>query len=214
MLHQANIIIHVLAGILAMLIAIVPYASQKGGATHNRYGRIFLYLMAVVIITALNGVIFFRDRPFLTVVTMQSFYLAYSGYRVLKTKTTGFTTMDFSVMVIVLFSLLLFLWDFRNANILWSPVIVYYLCGYLILILAFDILRYFVPGLIKYKRFWIYEHIWKISGAFGALVSAGAGTVFAQYEPWNQIVPAAFTTWWLIFCLFYFPRKVPSKKAV
>lgn len=207
MLHEINIIVHVLAGIIAMFIAIVPYASKKGGKVHAQYGRYFLYLMAIVIITALNGVLFFRDRPFLTVVTMLSFYMAYSGYRVLKTKPRGFTKIDFAVMLLVLLSLGSFLYQFRTAKILWSPVVVYYLSGYLGLVLAFDIIRFVLPKLIKNERFWVYEHIWKMTGAFSALVSAGAGTVFEAYEPWNQIVPAVVTTIWLLFCLFYFPKQ-------
>jgi len=208
MIHHANIIIHVLAGIIAMLIGVGAYASAKGGNTHKRFGRWFLYLMAVVIVTALNGVIFFRDRPFLTVVTFLSFYMAYSGFRVLKTKDKGFARVDFLVMIVVLVILGLFVNNFRSANILWNPFVVYYLSAYLGLVLLFDISRFLKPNLIRNPRFWLYDHIWKMTGAFSALISAGAGTVFSEYEPLNQIVPAVVTSIWLIFCLVYFPKKM------
>lgn len=50
--------------------------------------------------------------------------------------------------------------------------------------------------------------------AFIRLVSAGAGTVFAGYEPWNQLVPVAVGNALLIFALIYFPRKLFKLTAV
>ncbi len=207
MLHQVNIFVHVLAGIVGIFIAIVPYVSKKGGTVHRKYGRVFLWLMAIVIITALNGVLIFVDRPFLTVVTLLSFYSAYSGFRVLKTKEKGFEWIDFAVMVLVLAVAFGFLFGMSNANVLWHSSVVYYMLGYVIALVGFDALRFFWPKLISNPKFWLYEHIYKITGAFGALISAGAGTVFAAFEPYNQILPASFTTLWLVFCLIYFPRK-------
>ena len=90
--------------------------------------------------------------------------------------------------------------------------IIYYLLIYLFLIISFDLLRFFFPNLIRMRGFWLYEHIYKITGAFTALVSAGVGTVFASWEPYNQIVPAALSTFWLIFCLIYFTR--PKRRNV
>lgn len=206
-MHSINIFVHVLAGLIAILIAFIPYYSTKGGATHRRFGRIFLGLMAIVIITAMNGVLIFRDRPFLTVVTLLSFYTSYSGFRVLKTKEQGFQTIDFLVMVLVMVVAVSFVLKMKTANVVWNQSVVYYLLGYVFLIVGFDSLRYFLPNLIRVKKFWLYEHIYKITASFTALISAGAGTVLAAWEPYNQIIPAIFSTFWLIFCMLYFPRK-------
>lgn len=213
MLHNINIIIHIIAGVIAIGIGIIPYVSQKGGKIHRRYGYIFLGLMAIVILTALNGVIFFRDRPFLTVVTFQSFYFSYSGFRVIKTKEKGAALIDFLVMLLVAAIGISFLLKVRDANVLWNKAVVYYLLVYLLLILSFDLLRYFLPKLIRAKRFWLYEHIFKMTGAFTALFSAGMGTVLADWQPYNQIIPAIAGTFWLVFCLIYFPRLMKVKKA-
>jgi len=45
-----------------------------------------------------------------------------------------------------------------------------------------------------------------MTASFTALISAGAGTIFAEYEPLNQILPAIFSTVWLVFCLIYFSK--------
>ena len=212
MLQSINIFTHIFFGTIAIFIGLAPYFTKKGGRYHVLFGRFFLGLMTVVIITALNGVLFFRDRPFLTIVTLLSFYTSYSGYRVLKTKERGFTRQDFLIMLLVIGMAFYFMTYFQTANILWHLSVVYYLLGYVFVLVGFDIIRYFFPRLIKIKRFWLYEHIYKMTASFSALISAGAGTVLAAYEPYNQIVPAICSTLWLIFCLFYFPRQMKIVK--
>ena len=212
MMHELNILVHVIAGILGIFVAGLAYATQKRGAKHKLAGRVFLLLMAVVIITAFNGVLFFRDRPFLTIVTFQSLYTTYSGFRVLKTKEKGFALVDFIVMCLVLVVTISFIWRIQSANILWHNSILYSILSYLLMIIAFDMLRFFRPQLIKNPRFWVYDHIFKMTGSFSALISAGAGTVMAKWEPYNQIIPAIFTTIWLIGCLIYFSKYAKSKQ--
>lgn len=214
MLQSINIFTHVLVGTIAIFIGLAPYFTKKGGRYHILSGRLFLGLMAIVIITALNGVLFFRDRPFLTIVTLLSFYTSYSGYRVLKTKEKGFTRQDFMVMLLVIGMALYFVVHFQTANILWHISVVYYLLGYVFAIVGFDMIRYFFPNLVQIKKFWLYEHIYKMTGSFSALISAGAGTVFSAYEPYNQIVPAIFSTFLLVFCLLYFPRRMKTKSSI
>jgi len=153
MLQNINIFIHILFGIIAIFIGLAPYFTEKGGYYHRLFGRIFLGLIAVVIITAFNGVIFFRDRPFLTIVTLLSFYTSYSGYRVLKTRETGFMRQDFAVMLLVIGIAFYFVAHFQTANILWHVSVVYYLLSYVFIIVGFDMIRYFFPNLIQNKRF-------------------------------------------------------------
>lgn len=207
MLHSLNIILHVSAGIIAMAMGIVAYASVKGGKTHRKFGRLFLAFISVVILTAFTGVLVFVDRPFLTIVTLQAAYMAYTGFRVTRLKEQPFQLPDLVVMLIVLAFLGLFFLKMREATILWNQNIVSYILFYLCLILGFDLLRWLYPHLITSKGFWLYDHIYRVTGAFTALISAGAGTVMGGFEPWNQIIPAVLGTLWLIFCLFYFPRQ-------
>ncbi len=206
MLHEFNILVHISTGILAIFVALFAYATNKGSSKHKIAGRIFLFLMAAVIITAFNGVLIFRDRPFLTVVTFLSFYTSYSGYRVLKTKEKGFQLIDFIIMCFVLVVAIMFVRKIQSANILWHGSVVYYLLFYLFLIVTFDLLRYLKPKIITHPKFWVYDHIYRMTASFSALISAGAGTVFSKWEPYNQIVPAVLTTLWLVGCLFYFSK--------
>ncbi|MEM9525498.1 MAG: hypothetical protein AAGA31_02765 [Bacteroidota bacterium] len=208
MLHQANILLHVFAGLIGIIFGILAYTSVKGSDNHRKYGRNFLWLMAIVVGTALLGTVFFIDRPFLTIVAFQSGYFAFSGWRAVKLKEERFRLWDLLVAVSVAVLLGLFLWRLQTATIYWNRGIVYYLLFYLCLVLGFDLLRYFIPNLITNRRFWVYDHIFKLTSAFTALVSAGLGTVLGAYAPWSQIIPAVIATFWLIFCLIYFPRVV------
>lgn len=192
MLHQLNIIIHVIAGSLALLIGIIPYASKKGGVIHVRLGRVFLGLMAVVVLTALAGVLFFRDRPFLTLITVQSFYMATSGFRALRYKTNGPTWIDFGLTLILLGAAGLFIWGLQNANVVWHGSVVTYLLAVLLLVGSYDLLRFF--RVLKWPNAWLPEHYLKMTSAYSALLSAGMGTLMVDMEPYSQIIPSVMGT--------------------
>ncbi|MEL6274641.1 MAG: hypothetical protein AAFU03_06055 [Bacteroidota bacterium] len=208
MLHHINILLHVTAAIAALIIAFFAYGSVKGGARHRLYGRIFVGLMATVVITAFNGVLFFIDQPFLTVVTFQSFYYTYSGYRVLKTKDRGPQHIDFIIMLLVGITTIGFLVYMATMTIKWNMGILYTISGWLLTLIAYDIHRYFYPHLLQVKSLWLYEHIFKMSGAVAALISAGMGTVMQFWQPYNQIIPAILTSLGMVFVMVYFPRKM------
>jgi hypothetical protein len=74
----------------------------------------------------------------------------------------------------------------------WSPIIIYSTVGAFLLVIAYDLLRYLIPGK-KYKRhrIWVYEHIYKMTSAFAAILSAFIGTVFEEYQPHSQYLPSA-----------------------
>lgn len=191
-------------------MGIVVYASVKGGTTHRKYGRWFLGFISITITTAALGVLVFRDRPFLTVVTVQAAYMAYTGFRVLKLKGARFQLMDIFVLIGVILLVSNFFLKLQSANIVWNQQVVWYLLIYLCLILAFDVLRVIWPNLVKQPRFWLYDHVFRMTSAFGALISAGVGTVMSDLGPWSQTGSAMVATWWLIFCLVWFPRRVPK----
>ena len=77
--------VHIAAGFGAFLIAPVALATAKGGAAHKRWGKIYLWCMGGVAATALPMALY-RPVLFLALVAVFSFYLAFSGYRVLRLK--------------------------------------------------------------------------------------------------------------------------------
>lgn len=192
-LHHLNIGIHVLAGTTALIVGSIALIANKGKKTHRLMGRIFLYLIALVILTALIGVFVFARNTFLLVITVLVAYEAFSGYRILKTKSNKVKLTDVMVALIALISVTYFLYYFKSIGMIWSPVIIYSTVGYLVLLIVYDFGRYMIPARL-YTNMWLYEHILKMVSALTGLLSAFSGTVFPQYQPYSQFIPSILGT--------------------
>ncbi len=216
-LHQSNIIIHVLTGSIALLLGLIALLSLKGGKVHNRSGHLFLYLISVVILTGLLGVFVFGRNTFLLVITVLSGYVAFSGKRILTSKSNVPQTIDIGATVISLVVLAYFLYYFKSIGMIWSPVIIYSTVGALLLVIAYDLLRYLIPrATYKKHKLWVYEHIYKMTSAFSALFAAFIGTIFDQYQPHSQYIPSVIGIWIIIGFMIYFNRrglKISRRKA-
>ena len=76
---------HVGAGITALIFAPVAMLTQKGGAVHRRWGRVYFWAMFVIFISAL-ALLVVRPNIFLFIISILSFYGAFSGVRSLRRK--------------------------------------------------------------------------------------------------------------------------------
>ncbi len=190
--HQVNILLHIITGASALILGLVALLSTKGGKTHNKSGKYFLRFISIVILTGLIGVFVFGRNTFLLVITVLSGYVSFSGYRVLLSKSNTPKRIDIAAAVISLVVLVYFLYYFKSIGMIWSPVIIYSTVGALLFIITYDFLRYLIPKKTYQKhRIWIYEHIYKMTSAFFALLSAFVGTVLDQYQPHSQYIPSA-----------------------
>lgn len=205
-LHQVNIVIHVTTGTAALLLGLVALLSKKGGSIHKRCGLIFLFIIAIVILTALLGVLAFGANRFLIALTMLSGYHAFSGYRVIKSKSNRPKTWDILVSMLTLSSGIYFLYYLDSIGMIWSPVIIYSTVGALFVVIAYDFLRYLIKA-ERYKNIWLFEHIYKMIAAFTALLAAFIGTVLPQYHPYSQFLPSIAGTLLAIGSILYFHRK-------
>ncbi|MCA6073762.1 DUF2306 domain-containing protein [Fulvivirga sedimenti] len=189
--HTLNIYLHVLSGSIALLLGSIALLSKKGGKLHRRAGRLFLKVISVVIVTGLLGVFIFGRNTFLLVITVLSGYVAYSGFRVLKLKNNQVNITDILVGILTLMVLVYFLYYFREIGMIWSPVIIYSTVGALLVVIIYDFCKYLIPqSTYSEKRIWLYEHIYKMTSAFAALLSAFTGTVLDQYQPYSQFLPS------------------------
>lgn len=190
-LHKSNIIIHVLTGTIALLLGLIALLSIKGGKIHIKSGRLFLMFIIIVILTGLIGVFVFGRNTFLLVITVLSGYVSFSGYRILKLKSNRPKKLDIMLALITLAVLTYFLYHLKSIGMIWSPIVIYSTVGALIFIIIYDFLRYLIPNEpYKKHRIWVYEHIYKMTSAFSALLSAFAGTVLEQYQPHSQYLPS------------------------
>jgi hypothetical protein len=193
-------------------LASLQYVSTKGKKLHTKIGNLFLRLLLIVIITGLIGVFVFNRNTFLLIITVLSAYYGFSGYRVLQTKNNKPKLLDISIAIISLIAVFYFLYYFKSIGMYWSPVIIYSTFGTLVMIIVYDFLRYLIPK-DTYKNIWLYEHIYKMIGAFTALLSAFSGTVFENYQPYSQFLPSVFGTLLQIGFITYYVRKFKKIKS-
>ncbi|MGB3778825.1 MAG: hypothetical protein WA960_10740 [Tunicatimonas sp.] len=190
-LHTLNIVLHVSAGIVALVLGLVALLTAKGGNIHNKCGNYFLAFVSIVIATGLIGVFIFGRNTFLLVITVLTGYVSFSGYRALKFKSNVPRTLDMIVALVSLSTLAYFLYFFHSIGMIWSPVVIYSTVGAMLLVILYDFLRYLIPRKTYSKhRIWLYEHIYKMTSAFSGLLSAFAGTVLKQYQPHSQYLPS------------------------
>ena len=80
MFETALLYIHILAGSTALLAAVIPVVTKKGGTHHVRAGRVYALAMTIVFVTALPLAIL-GDDIFLLIIAFFSFYLVFAGWR-------------------------------------------------------------------------------------------------------------------------------------
>jgi hypothetical protein len=191
LLHTSNIFIHVLAGSIALLLGIIAISSRKGKTIHIKSGKWFLLFLCVVIVTGLLGVFVFGRNTFLLVITVLAGYNGFSGYRALQNKSNDLKRLDIVVALLSLLAVSYFLYYFKSIKMIWSPVIIYSTVGAFLMVIVYDFIRYLIPK-SAYGNGWFYEHIYKMIGAFTALLAAFSGTVFHAYQPYSQVLPSVF----------------------
>jgi hypothetical protein len=204
--HSTNIVIHIIAGTIALLLGIIALSTKKGRNIHTKSGRWFLLCLCIVIATGLLGVFVFGRNTFLLVITVLAGYYGFSGYRALKNKSNEPKRLDMLVALVSLFAVFFFLYYFKTIGMIWSPIIIYSTVGTLLLVIAYDFIRYLIP-VSMYGNLWFYEHIYKMIGAFTALLAAFSGTVFPQYKPYSQFLPSVIGVLLQIGFITYYYRK-------
>ncbi len=80
MFETALLYTHILAGSAALIAAVVPVVTKKGGAKHVMAGRVYAVMMSIVFVTALPLAVI-GDDIFLLIIAIFSFYLVFAGWR-------------------------------------------------------------------------------------------------------------------------------------
>ena len=73
--------LHILAGFISLAIAYIILFIKKGNKRHKKLGMIYVYGMTTIFVTAIPLSLLGEFNPFLFVIAIFSFYLAFSGYR-------------------------------------------------------------------------------------------------------------------------------------
>ncbi len=186
--HLANILLHIGSGTVAILIGFYLLMRPKGSAEHRRWGRRFGFFTAVVVISAATGLLLFRFLPLFAVLTVLVGYQLLSGWRVIYTQAKGPALQDACWTALTAAGALL-LTPILLARHQGDPAVLWSTLGALCCILLYDSLRWLFPAW-WHARLWRYEHLYKMIASIFAMLSALAGNVLRDWQPWSQLVPS------------------------
>ena len=86
-MEKLLIISHVIAGGLTLVTGLLAaFVGKKGGKLHKQVGNAFFWSMLWIFVSAILIISFVRFSGFLLVIAVFSFYMAFSGVRVLRIK--------------------------------------------------------------------------------------------------------------------------------
>ncbi|MEM9261691.1 MAG: hypothetical protein AAGA62_18770 [Bacteroidota bacterium] len=193
-IHQALLVLHISAGFMSLGLFFIPMFARKGGQLHNRVGRVYVYGMWTVILTALlmcsiryyqGNLIQALFLGYLALLTSQPLYHAVAILKNKREKSERMRRIDFGL---------------RLALAVCSPVLIgfgleWWGPGGHPLLIVFGSLGAFVaiPSIIKDLRGITKPYNWLEEHLSGMLISAiAAFTAFFSFGG-NRIFGTAFS---------------------
>ncbi len=92
-----TLVIHIISGFLALFIGGIALMAAKGKKLHRLSGKLFFYGMLGVAISALI-ISVVKNNSFLLMIAVFSFYMNYSGFRAIKSKSLQPAAADWLVL--------------------------------------------------------------------------------------------------------------------
>lgn len=180
---------HALAGFLTLLFGTLNLLNKKGGRLHKRLGIAYMLCMTWIFISAWIVIAFFRFNFFLMVIAVFSFYLCFSGYRVLKRKKTGKVKLIdwIAAILTLLFGVYLLgmgLYLLVQKNIM--PGVLSVIFGFGTCRTAWNDIKIFRQNEFNEKMWWWYHHMQAMCASMIAAVTAflvqNGGKFFPDFE--------------------------------
>ncbi len=210
--------VHISAGMLSFVLAPVALATAKGGKQHKRWGMVYFWSMGVVAATALPMALY-RPVLFLALVSVLSFYLTFSGYRVLKLK--NLSRGGSAKVIDWLAAILGFLVCAFLAGLGWLHPQAVQGMGTVAILLGILGMRTTAADLQHFiwkpteKMFWWYTHLGKFIAsyiaAWTAFSTATLSHIFQHAGIMLWLWPAAVGIPAIVLTTFYYKRKFAPK---
>jgi uncharacterized membrane protein len=185
------LVVHIAAGFGSFLLAPVALVTAKGGRAHKRWGMVYFWCMAGVAATALPMALF-RPVLFLALVSVLSFYLVFSGYRVLRLKDLargGSAGAIYWIAAVLVFGVCATL-----AGLGWLHPHAVQGVGIVAIVLGLVGMRgtamdmYVFWAKPKEKMFWWYSHLAKFIGSYIAAWTAFSVVTLPHIFPQAGVV--------------------------
>lgn len=200
--------VHIATGLGAVLIGIAPVLTRKGSRAHRLFGRAFAVLMTVLLACAW-AMTALKMNTYLLALSGASTLTLFSGLRVLGRKRPDLrrsdraTPLDWGVTMALAGVGLLILWLVATGRSVGPVQISVALVGSALGMSGWDLWRFARPLDWPFSpELWRYEHLWKMLGAYSAVLSAFSGN-FLDFLPmpwsalWPTVVIQTLTLIWI-----------------
>lgn len=190
------LVAHIGAGLCAVAVGLMPILTRKGSRLHRLSGRVFAGLMTTLLIAAWAMTVLHPDAYFLGLSATASLTL-FSGLRVLGRKRPDLRAsdrarpLDWIATVAAMGVGILVLWLALTGRSD-AP-------RQILIALAYGSLSLGIWELWRFSRpldwpfspdLWLYDHLWKMLGAYGAVLSAFSGNFLTILPlPWSALWP-------------------------
>lgn len=171
---RITLIVHVVSGGVALASGLGAIVSKKGQKKHILSGNIYFWSMFSVIITGLIVGIH-RTNLFLQAIAIFSFYMAFTGKRVLRNKkAVNPTALDWGMNILALLvSVLMLTWGIliliQRGFVGAAPMLMVF-GGLLLSMTLSDAKKMWKKKMVK--NAWLLDHIGRMGGSFIATSTA------------------------------------------
>lgn len=205
-LIQIALIIHVIAGMTALLCGLRTLIFRKGSAKHKLNGNIFFYAMLFVAATALF-ISIYKSNHFLFFIGLFSLFMTLSGKRAIQNKSSVPSIADILILILGIST---------GIWMLSETIIVLRVFGALSLVLAFGDLKIYYQVRKNQSlpsNTWLVRHIRHMMGAYISTATAFLVVNIQMQPAWVMwLVPTFIGTPVIV----YWIRKITpqSKKQI
>ncbi len=201
--HMLNILIHVSAGTVTILLGLIILSRRKGDRWHVRLGRAAVASASISVATALLGAFVFRAKFDLMGASLLVGYHLWAGLRALSLKDRGRRLADLApaLGVVVGGGGLWAIYRY-GAPVNWSPGLVMGTIGGMLTYGGYDVMRTLYPAGWR-TALNPAEHAFRMVSVIGAMISVAVGAlVRTNYTlPLPLIVSAVFGVAGLVFAV-------------
>jgi uncharacterized membrane protein len=168
-------ILHILAGITALVTGLMAMLTLKGGKAHRFSGKLYFWSMAFIFVSSIYMALY-KEMIFFVLIAFFSFQAAFSGYRILYLKKLNqgqkAEALDYigiiAGVLAAIFMLYLGIINTIHGNE--SGIILLVFGAFYALGMWQEYRKFTKPP--TEKMFWYYKHIGQMGGAYIATVTA------------------------------------------
>jgi uncharacterized membrane protein len=206
--------IHIFFGSIALFVAPSAMLTRKGGLWHRLWGKIYFWSMAAVAVTAVI-MSFIRSGLFFLLVALFSFYLAFTGYRILYRKkpeqaASGIDWAGASIVLLGSLSLIIYGVYLVLTSSIGTVAIVFGIIG--LYFGATDVGAFLHPP--ADKQAWWFTHMRRMLAAYIATVTAFSVVNFRFLPPLARwLWPTALGTIGILLWVGYYRRRFARSNA-